>query len=326
MTEIMDRLSVDIDAIRRYSRTEGVELTDWFADRFELQCRNGGWATAFEIERTRDDIIQRLVDYREQYKVEDVVIGISGGLDSALTMRLFEAAGWKVHPVMLPINQQPAEVERAHSMAKDTGALFFDMTDLYNGFLEAYDGVPETSITEEGNLDERIRRGNIRARLRMTVLYDLARMHGGLVASTDNFSELSAGFWTLHGDVGDVAPIQSLNKSWEIPYMADLMGVPHDIIFATPTDGLGTTPGDEDQLGCSYLEWDIVLNEMLVQPHQSLGPDALSMDAVNGVLRRVKKTRVKRNNPNNFEHPTRHRLARLNELDKGFETLSRYQR
>ena len=60
----------------------------------------------------------------------------------------------------------------------------------------------------------------------MATLYNMAASHGGLVAGTDNYSELTAGFWTLHGDVGDISPIQSLLKSWEVPYLAKSLGVP----------------------------------------------------------------------------------------------------
>jgi hypothetical protein len=104
----------------------------------------------------------------------------------------------------------------------------------------------------------RVRKGNIRARLRMITLYNLAQLHGGFVASTDNLSELGAGFWTLHGDVGDYSPIQSLLKSWEVPYLAQLNGVPESTVRAKPTDGLGIDSGDEAQLGASYLEWDLM--------------------------------------------------------------------
>jgi NAD+ synthetase len=93
----------------------------------------------------------------------------------------------------------------------------------------------------------------------MVTLYDQAHRWGGVVASTDNFSELGAGFWTLHGDVGDLAPVQALLKSWEVPWMAREYGVPERTWRALPTDGLGIGAGDEAQIGATYLEWDIVV-------------------------------------------------------------------
>ena len=162
--------------------------------------------------------------------------------------------------------------------------------------------VPE-EIRDESEKDTKIRRGNIRARLRMVTLYNLASLHKGFVASTDNFSELAAGFWTLHGDVGDVAPIQSLTKSWEVPAMAELQGVPESIILAKPTDGLGVANGDEDQFGCSYLELDIGLLS------RRYGLDSLSnsermKEVYNIVDSRVGSTTYKRINPSNLNHPT----------------------
>ncbi len=103
--------------------------------------------------------------------------------------------------------------------------------------------------------------GNLKARLRMMFLYDRARYHGGCVLSTDNLSELQMGFWTLHGDVGDIAPIQYLNKGFEIPYIARHIGIPNDIIDQAPSDDLGVTEEntDEAQLGANYKFVDTVM-------------------------------------------------------------------
>ena len=145
----------------------------------------------------------------------------------------------------------------------------------------------------------------------MNTLYNLASLHKGMVASTDNFSELAAGFWTLHGDVGDVAPIQSLTKSWEVPAMAEFQDVPESIVLAKPTDGLGVANGDEDQFGCSYLEFDIVLlseiNGLLNYNLNGDIEDSYSerMKAVYEIVKsRVGSTVYKRQNPSNLDHPT----------------------
>jgi nicotinamide-nucleotide amidase len=159
----------------------------------------------------------------------------------------------------------------------------------------------------------------------MMTLYNQASLHRGLVGSTDNFSELSTGFWTLHGDVGDVAPIQSLLKSWEVPKLAEIYGVPEATVFAKPTDGLGISGGDEDQFGFSYLELDIVLMKLskLVSDGFSLDSALLQLnipatdqELVQRILTRISNSKFKRNNPHNLSHPVQSkRYSGLKNLD-----------
>ena len=174
------------------------------------------------------------------------------------------------------------------------------------------------------------RQGNIRARLRMLTLYNLAHKVGGCVGSTDNFSELSAGFWTLHGDVGDIAPIQSLSKSWEVPAIAQMLGVPKATVRAVPTDGLGISKSDSDQLGMSYLEFDILLFELLSLPNLSRETiqnyiNTITEEEIQNkaglVLSRVASTGFKRNNPFNLDHPLfSNRFEILEKLDRSLMT------
>jgi NAD+ synthetase len=107
--------------------------------------------------------------------------------------------------------------------------------------------------------------GNIKARLRMITLYHIAQITGGIVISTDNLSELWMGFWTLNGDVGDLAPIQHVWKGIEEYTIAEALGVCEESIKAVPTDGLDVIPGgtDEDQLGFPYHELDKVIIALL---------------------------------------------------------------
>ena len=139
----------------------------------------------------------------------------------------------------------------------------------------------------------------------MITLYNEAAKQQGIVGSTDNFSELSAGFWTLHGDVGDVAPIQSLSKSWEVPALADMMGVPQETVYATPTDGLGVDAGDEAQFGFSYLHFDIVLLGLLNNIFSLEGADENDVAIIDSVKSKIKSTGYKRINPVNLRHPLR---------------------
>ena len=263
---------------------------------------------ADNIVELRDGLVSDLAEYKDTYNIDTVVLGMSGGIDSALTASLFRDAGYRVIGVTLPIEQHPDETMRGVEACEKLGIehLQVDLTKEFKSMCEGISHL-DSNINrfndDEDEKDVKIRRGNIKARLRMITLYNLASLHKGFVASTDNFSELAAGFWTLHGDVGDVAPIQSLTKSWEVPAMAELQGVPESIILAKPTDGLGVANGDEDQFGCSYLEFDIgLLSRCYGSDYQS--NSERMKDVFDIVDSRVGSTVYKRFNPSNLNHPT----------------------
>lgn len=283
--------------ILRFNTRDGVvpELSPWFSSILDEQIRLGIYSD--RISDIKNGLVRELEQYRHKYGVSNIVLGMSGGIDSALTAALFKAGGWTVTGYTLPIHQNPEETQRGIEACESLG-IAHEQIDLS----EAYDSL--CSYLDDGTQDKagKIRRGNIRARLRMTTLYNEAAKQKGIVGSTDNFSELSAGFWTLHGDVGDVAPIQSLSKSWEVPALAELMGVPSKTISATPTDGLGVDAGDEAQFGFTYLQFDLVLLGILAIMEYGT-PSAEDLRVVEMVKTKVKSTGYKRVNPVNFNHP-----------------------
>jgi nicotinamide-nucleotide amidase len=309
-------------------------LTPWFNVHLDLQIQQNAFPETWAIETLGNDLVERLVAYREQTGVSTVVLGMSGGVDSALTAALFKRADWRVIGVTMPINQNPEETDRGIEACKALNLehKHIDLSVLYNETLASMGVLDPALMLDENVTRTNIRRGNVRARLRMITLYNLASAEGGLVASTDNFSELGAGFWTLHGDVGDLSPIQSLLKSWEVPYLSKIMGVPESTWRATPTDGLGISNGDEAQLGGSYLEWDIMVNAIIdilqdstvisantnvnqVRDALNLVDDERALQMFNSVVTRMGGTWFKRMNPVNLENMFNDRYAALAEID-----------
>lgn len=299
------------EEILNYSRQRTMTpLSDWFDHTLSELCDLNVYADANQLE----DIGKKLVDgiqvYGEKHNINNVAIGMSGGVDSALTAAMFKQAGWTVLGVTMPIHQNPDETDRgiAACEALEIEHKQVDLTKTFNSLLKSFQSHDATLKKDS----ETLRKGNLRVRLRMMTIYNEASRIKGLVASTDNFSELAAGFWTLHGDVGDLAPIQSLNKSWEVPRLAEMMGVPSETVFAKPTDGLGISDDDEAQFGFSYLEFDIVLMALcqvdgLTTRESCLAHlDAPDVDLakVNRILDRIKMSTFKRANPYNLDHPS----------------------
>lgn len=311
------------DSILDMSRQNQIaELTPWFNTQLETLILRECFVTKQHFLLIKTKLVQDLILYREEANINNVIIGISGGVDSAVTAALFKEAGWNVYGICLPIHQNHDELARSIYVCEALG-IEYHIEDLTN----AYEHLLATQTTLDPNIQDddkcaKIRRGNIRARLRMITLYNMAAKRNGLVASTDNFTELAAGFWTLHGDVGDISPIQSLFKSWEVPMLAKMLHIPEAVWRATPTDGLGVDAGDEAQFGCSYLEYDIMLMTLLEHPeiisHNQEPLPSRAAQVMEIVTSRLKNTWFKRKNPvflQNKLDPTRFRkLEMLDQL------------
>ena len=300
-------MSLRIDDVLNITPGAGEPVDDWFLQKLERFIDSGVYPNTPTLTSVTEKLVENLSDYSGTHNISDVVIGMSGGVDSALTAALFKQAGWTVHGVTLPIHQKIDETNRGEENI-DALRLEGHSFDLSNIFDSVQEYLGEFDSTYRGLQ----RQGNIRARLRMLTLYNLAHKVGGCVGSTDNFSELAAGFWTLHGDVGDIAPIQSLSKSWEVPAIAQMLGVPQATVDAVPTDGLGISNSDSDQLGMSYLEFDIILFELLnlpniskdtIQAYINTTSNKEIQDKIGLVLSRVASTGFKRFNPLNLNHP-----------------------
>ena len=214
-----------------------------------------------QIEKVNDHIVNWLKTYAENAKVNGFVVGISGGVDSAVTSTLCAQTGLPTLCVEMPIHQAPSQVSRGREHIEqlknrfaNVSSIEADLTPVFENFI--------SQVPSGGQYETNLSLANTRARLRMTTLYYFAGIHGYLVAGTGNkIEDFGVGFYTKYGDGGvDLSPIADLMKS-EVYQLADFLTIPRTILEASPTDGLfGDDRTDEDQLGASYdeLEWAMV--------------------------------------------------------------------
>lgn len=209
-----------------------------------------------QIHNVNSYIVNWLKDYAQNAGVKGFVVGISGGIDSAVVSFLCAQTGLETLCVEMPIHQAPSQVSRGKEHIRLLQSKFPNVTqtevDLTSTFEELKKQLPETTDMSKLNLAL----ANTRSRLRMTTLYYYAGIHSLLVAGTGNkIEDFGVGFFTKYGDGGvDISPIADLMKS-EVYQLAEFLDVPKSIIAASPTDGLfGDDRSDEDQLGASYDE------------------------------------------------------------------------
>ncbi|MDA8956484.1 NAD(+) synthase [Flavobacteriales bacterium] len=209
------------------------------------------------------DIIVFITEWMQQYVKQansnGFVIGVSGGIDSALTSTLAAKTGRKVLCVEMPIHQEKEQVNRANQHIKWLKSNFNNVESVCINLSDLYDQFVSSVEDDKNSVNYDIALVNSRARLRMTTLYYLAQLNNLLVAGTGNkVEDFGIGFFTKYGDGGvDLSPIADLLKT-EVYSLCETLGVAKSILDAPPTDGLwGDDRTDEDQIGASYpeLEW-----------------------------------------------------------------------
>ena len=211
-----------------------------------------------------DHIVKWLKDYCEESKNQGFVVGISGGIDSALTANLCALTGKTTLLVNLPIKQNLNEVDRALELSSLLKKKFSNVELQSLNLSPVFEAI-EKNFPKE--IQDQLTMANTRSRLRMTALYSFAGHHKLLVAGTGNkIEDFGIGFFTKYGDGGvDISPIADLMKS-EVFALAETLTVPASILNAAPTDGLFPDGrSDEDQIGASYdeLEWAMNFNPTL---------------------------------------------------------------
>lgn len=210
------------------------------------------------IEKVTKEITTWLKTYQEESYTKGFVIGISGGIDSAVVSALCARTGLPTLCVTLPIHQNDKESTRALAHIKDLQKYFPNVQHRAIDLSLTFDRF----VTDAPKADKEITDlslANVRSRLRMLSLYYLAQTNSYLVVGTGNkIEDFGIGFFTKYGDGGvDINPVANLLKS-EVYLIAKELGIIESIYKVAPTDGLfGDSRTDEDQIGASYpeLEW-----------------------------------------------------------------------
>jgi NAD+ synthase len=218
-----------------------------------------------QTERVVNHIVDWLKDYATKAGAKGFVIGISGGIDSAVTSTLCAKTGLDLLCIEMPIHQAESHVTRAQEHITQLKKRFPKVKDLRVDLTPVFEEF-KTEVSLDGKqttVDMSL--ANTRARLRMTTLYYHAGLLGLLVAGTGNkVEDFGVGFYTKYGDGGvDLSPIADLLKS-EVYKIGAFLEVPESIMKAAPSDGLfGDARSDEDQIGASYpeLEWAMQMRD-----------------------------------------------------------------
>ncbi len=230
--------------------------------------------------KIEDRIISWLKKETVKAGARGIVVGLSGGLDSAVASVLAKrAVGKNLLCLILPCHTDAKELADVWRVVKKFSlrAKVYDLTRLFDIFIDMVPGI------------SRIPRANLKARLRMCFLYLYANQFHYLVCGTGNKSELIAGYFTKYGDGGvDLLPLGDLLKT-EIRVIARRIGIPNRIINKAPSAGLWPGQTDEKEMGISYQE----LDKIIAAWEQKKNPGVPSQK-VNKVKRMFEKTRHKR--------------------------------
>jgi NAD+ synthase len=241
----------------------------------------------FDESAIADYLIEFLRDEIEKVGFKKAVLGLSGGIDSSLVAYLLKEALGKdnVYAILMPYRLSSKEsAQDAFKVIDELGIHYktLDITKIADAYIdESFD---------------KVRIGNILARTRMIVLFDQSYNLNALVVGTSNKTELLLGYGTWYGDMSSsLNPIGDLYKT-QVRILSKYMGVPENIINKKPTADLWVGQSDEEELGFSYDEADLILYHLFdkrfsIEEVVSLG---FSEKIVNGIFERVRKNQFKR--------------------------------
>jgi NAD+ synthase len=248
------------------------------------------------LEKAQNRIVDFIRNETHKAGVSGAVVGISGGIDSALTVTLAVKALGKdrVLGIHMPESSlTPAtDSEDAKILADWLGIEYrtIDISGIISAFMAA---VPESESAD------RLTRGNLKARTRMSLLYFHTNQLNRMVIGTGNRTEILLGYYTKYGDGGvDLEPIGGLYKT-EVWELSRRLGIPEPLITKEPSAGLWAGQTDEAELGISYLKVDEVLRmiEEKTEPEEILKWTGISAEQLDSVFRRIERNEHKRKAP-----------------------------
>lgn len=259
------------------------------------------YLSTVEATALAERIVQWLRDQLAATGAKRFVLGLSGGLDSAVVAGLCaKAAGPEnVLGVMMPSSSNPQDAVEARKVADAFGitttvvnltgvadTMFGQLPDAQALYRDVLGGDPGEGVEAR----EELARANIRPRLRMMTLYYLANLSHGVVIGTGNKSEVMIGYFTKYGDSGvDLFALSDLYK-YEVREVARVLGVPDSVISRPPSAGLWEGQTDEDEIGITYEVLDTVLQAIDRGETEGIDPDVLAK--VQGMIDRNKHKRT----------------------------------
>ena len=207
-----------------------------------------------DYEELKVRIVNWLKDYYWKYDIKAFVVGVSGGIDSAVVSTLCAETGFPTYVLTMPLHSKKGNTELSDVHAKALSKKYsnvrvvnIDLSNTYESLLFDID---------QDFVNNQLANANTKSRLRMVSLYQIAGSVGGIVVGTGNkVEDYGIGFYTKYGDGGvDIAPIADLYKT-EVRELGGHLGVMNEIIDAPPTDGLWDDGrSDEDQIGATYAQ------------------------------------------------------------------------
>ena len=207
-----------------------------------------------DYEELKVRIVNWLKDYYWKYDIKAFVVGVSGGIDSAVVSTLCAETGLPTYVLTMPLHSKEENTELSDAHAYQLVEKYSNVTLVNVDLSETYDKfMLHVDDTFTGN---QLANANTKSRLRMVTLYQVAGSVGGIVVGTGNkVEDYGVGFYTKYGDGGvDIAPIADLYKS-EVWELGEYLDVDQRIVDAKPTDGLWDDGrNDEDQIGATYVE------------------------------------------------------------------------
>lgn len=190
----------------------------------------------------------------ELYQMDGYVLGVSGGIDSAVCLHLLAKTGAPIRAFMLPAavsSEQDLDDARAVLASAGVSGEVISIAPMYDTVMAGVDNVLHPDPERVNVLH-----GNLMARLRMITLYTIAQSHRAVVVGTDNAAESYTGYFTKFGDgAADVLPLAKLRKE-QVYELGQVLGVPELVMHKAPSAGLWQGQTDEGEMGVSYAELD----------------------------------------------------------------------